>query len=363
MAGCEPSNRQLQMDPTRAYVDARSRLLQAAEDPDPRVRTHALEALAATEAQAAGPVMMQALRDDRLPVISAAVMAVGETCYAPAMPALLELIQHPGTPPKLRCVVIYALHRLGNDSYTTQLAELLHNPDKLVRAEAARVMGKMGEPSAVDLLKARQMDDPDVVVRLNIAESLAVLGDERSLGLLEGYTKSMFVEDRLIAVAALGGLRHRRSVYVLRRLVRDANQGPIVQVAAAGALARLGEQPDPEPVLQAARDPAGVLRKGLRRGATLQENEIDNLQTLALLSLEQIGDPAAVDVIHPLLRSPRGPVAVAAARAILRLIRQYRPVAAAPEPVAKPPAQPPPPTQPAATQPAPPALRTSGGKD
>lgn len=359
VAGCKPTPPQLQMDPTRAYVDARTKLLQAAEDPDPRVRTHALEALASTEGVAAGPVLLQALRDDRLPVVSAAAMAAGETRYAPAMPFMLELAKNPKTPPKLMCVVIYALHRLGNDTYTTRLADLLQDRDKFVRAEAARVMGKMGEPSAIPLLKGRQGDDLEVVVRLSITEALALLGDDRSLALLEAFTKSQFVEDRLIAVAAMGRLRHQRSVYVLKRITRDRSQGPLVQVASAGALARLGEPVNATLAEQAVQDPERVLEKARGRSATVQQAEITSLQTLALLALERMGDTAAVDMIHPLLGSKRGAVRVAAARAILRLLRGHR----APPPAVEPAQKQPPPVPQTQTKPSRPALHIRGGKD
>ncbi|KKL83344.1 hypothetical protein LCGC14_1975710, partial [marine sediment metagenome] len=182
-SGCVRSSKQLQLDPTRAYVDARTVLRQAAEDPDPRVRTNALEALAVTEGAKAGAIYLQLLGDERLPVVSAAAMAVGECRYDKAMPMLLAYVKDERTSPKLKCSVIYALHRLGNDAFTGQFAELLQNKDKFVRAEAARIMGRMGEPSAIGPLKSLQRDDREVVVRLNVAEALAMLGDRANISL------------------------------------------------------------------------------------------------------------------------------------------------------------------------------------
>jgi len=326
LAGCQPVIAP-RLSPTRAYVDARHALLAAAEDPDPRVRTHALEALAVTEGQAAGAVLLQSLRDDRTPVISAAAMAVGQCRYAPATPKLLELIEAPNMPPKLRCSLIYALHRLGNDKFTGELAQMLRHQDRFVRAEAARVMGKMGEPSAVGPLKSLQRNDREVVVRLNVAEALAVLGDDRSIGLLEAFTKSQFLEDRLIAVAAMGKLRHARAIYVLNALVADAKQDSMVRVAAAGSLAQLGEAAGRELVLEAIKDPEGVLRQARGETAVVRTTEVSGLQTLAVMSLEHMGGEDAVATIYPLLESKRGPVRVAAARAMLRLLKRYRPAA------------------------------------
>jgi len=325
LAGCRGAPEQLQVSPTRAYVDARAALLVSADDPDPRVRTNAIEALAATEGLRAGGVYMQSLRDDRLPVVAAAAMAVGETRYEPARPVLEAMAADPRTPPKLMCSVIYALHRLGNDVYTQRLGGLLRDEDMFVRAEAARVMGKMGRPSAIGPLKALQRDDREAVVRLNVAEALALLGDEQSLGLLEAFTKSQMLEDRLIAVQALGKLRHMRAVTVLRRVGRDREQSPLVRVAAIGSLASLGERENKELVCWAARDPRGVLRSVLGRRAQIETRDAITLQTLAIGALEKMDNQLDVNTVYPLLRAERGPVKVASARAVLRLLRDYSP--------------------------------------
>lgn len=212
LAGCNTGPKELQIDPVHAYADARTLLLQATGDADPVVRMHAMEALVSVEPKAAGGVILQAIRDDRLPVMAAAVLAAGDICFAPAKNQLLEMAgsEDPEPPPKLMCALIYALHRLGDDTYTGELGALLQHEDKYVRAEAARMMGKMGEPSGIGPLKSRQADELDVAVRLNIAEALALLGDERSRNLLEAFTKDQYMESRLIAIEGLGRLPHPR---------------------------------------------------------------------------------------------------------------------------------------------------------
>jgi len=373
LAGCAGKPAELEVSPTRAYVDARVALETATEDRDPRVRANAIEALAATEGPRAGGRYMQALRDDRLPVVAAAAMAVGDTRYEPALGALEAIAADPHTPAKLMCSVIYALHRLGNDTYTDRLGALVRDHDKLVRAEAARVMGRMGVPSAVGPLKTLQRDDRDAVVRLNVAESLALLGDERSIGLLEAFTKSQMVEDRLVAVEALGRLRHARSITVLRRVARDRDQSPLVRVAASGALAGLGEQQNKGLVLRSAVDPRGVLRSVLGRNAQIEARDVVTLQTLAIGALEKMDDKLDVNTLQPTLLAAKGSVKVAAARAVLHLLRDDRPGSGelraalpTPEPAeAAAPETPAPTSLPAETvRPTPrPALHTSGAKD
>ena len=363
LGGCRGVHTTMQIDPAQAYVDARSTLLQMVDDRDPRARTHALEALATTEGRSAGPAFKQALKDDRLPVLSAAAMAVGKTRYAPAKERLLELAARPDTPPKLKCALIYALYRLGDDRHTSELAVLLRDPDdKWVRAEAAKIMGMMGEPSAIGPLKSLQEDEHEVVVRLQAFEALALLDgdDERSVGMLEAYTKSMFMDDKIIAVEALGKLRHRRSMMVLRKLVGDGGQDLIVRVAAAGSLARLGDVRGYRMTLRAAMDPEAELKRARGRSGQIRPGEVTILQTRAVMALAHMRDMAAVDHLHPLLRSGGPAIRAATAQTILQLLRSYRPAASVrTKPVPRLPARPPEEEKP----PSPPPLHTSGGKD
>ncbi|MHC4717658.1 MAG: hypothetical protein ACYS5V_11860, partial [Planctomycetota bacterium] len=150
----------------------------------------------------------------------------------------------------------------------------------------------------------------------------------------------------------------------------------------------LGERDGRELVCQAVRDPEGVLRRETGRRGRVEAKDVTTLQTLAVRSLEQMDNELAVNMIHPLLRSGRGPVKVAAARAILRLLRAYCPDTAArapspaplrtarsPEPAAAPTAQPTapapaptaqpePPTPQPTTRPRPrPKLHSAGPKD
>ncbi len=363
VGGCRRGHTAMQIDPAQAYVDARSTLLQMVDDRDARARTHALEALAATEGASVGAAFKEALKDDRLPVLSAAAMAVGKTRYVPAKERLLELAERPDVPAKLKCALIYALHRLGDDRHTSELASLLRDPeDKWVRAEAVKIMGLMSEPSAIGPLKSLQDDEHEVVVRLQVFEALALLDgdDERSLGMLEAYSKSQFMEDKIIAIEALGKLRHRRAIMVLRRLVDDRGQDVIVRVAAAGSLAQLGDVRGYAMTLRAAVDPEAELKRARGRTAPIQPDEVAILQTRAVMALAHMGDLAAVDHLHPLLHSSDPAIRAVSAQTILRLLRSYRPkeqAGAKPKPKVAPKA----PEK--KKQPPRPRLHTSGAKD
>ena len=320
--GCRPQESQI--DPVRTYSDARITLYQAAEDPNPQIRMRALEALAASEGPAAGAIMLQSLRDDKMAVCFVAAMAIGDVRYGPAKPVLLKMIKDFDDHLKLKCAIIYALHRLGDDSHTGQLGGMIQNKDKWVRATAAMVMGKMGEPSAKNPLKSLQRSDYDPVVQLQVVEALARLGDERSIALLEAFTKSQYMEDRIIAVQSLGRLANARSAFILRELMNDRKQEPSVRVAAAGSLAMLGEQVKSSLPLKAAVDPESVIRKFRGKGARIRSMEIANLRVIAILSLGYVPEPLAADTLAPFMRSSDGAVRVATCKTLLHLLKAYK---------------------------------------
>lgn len=351
--GCAGDSQPVQVDIRKAYIDGRSTLLQMVEAQDPCVRSNAIEALAQTVGAEAGDVYLQALKDKDPIVRFAAAVAVGDTRYAPAKDILTGMGK---TEPDKRVFagVIYALYRLGDQQYAGEVGKLLFDREKEVRAVAAMVMGKMGEPSAVGPLRSLLGDEQEPMVQLQLTESLSLLGDSRSTMLLEAYTKTTFLDDRLVAIPALARTRTQRAVAVLRELNRK-EQPLRVRVSAVGGLAMLGcyTQDDFELVSLAARNPCEALIKACEKAP--DTTAVYSLQRLAALSLGHMKCQGVVEVLHPLLCSEDGAVRVAAAMSLLRLL----PKAQAPAPAT--PACPAPATCPtAATGPAPSAGASAG---
>jgi HEAT repeat protein len=114
--------------------------------------------------------------------------------------------------------------------------------------------------------------------------------------------------------------------------------------------------------MEAATTPAEALRIAHGKNAKISQQEVTMFQVQAVIALEAMGDPAAVDTLHALQQSGQGRTRIAAARAILKLLRSQRPAALpAPESQTNPQAgaDEPPASQPVVM----PALHTSGGKD
>lgn len=324
LVGCGQAGGDVDLQARReVYVDARTTLLQAADSPNPAARAHAIEALARTLGPQAGSVYLQALEDPSAVVRFAAAMAVGDTRYAPAKDKLLQMAADKENEPDRRVFagVIYALYRLGNDEYAGELARLLFDPEKEVRAMAAMGMGRMGEPSAVGPLETLYSDERDPAVRVQVVESLAMLGEERYQTLLEAYTKTQFMDERLVAISALQRVQHPRARDVLSDMLSE-RQPPRVRVAAAGGLARLGTVTHEtyRLALRAARRPRSLLTGEITETQEVEEVNVFSLQRLAAIALGWMDRPDAVPALRDLLEHTDSGVRVAAAMSLLRLL-------------------------------------------
>ena len=365
LAGCDlfVQKQALTVDPAKAYIDAQAVLLQAAEDEDPATRSHAIEALARTAGKDAGAVYLQGL-DDEAPVVRyAAAMAIGDVQHAPALPKLQRMAQmNVGERDKrVFCAVIYALYRLGNDEHAGALGPLLFDEEKEVRMSAAMAMGKMGVPSAVGPLQSALATEREDRAKLQFTESIALLGDARSAGVLEGYTKGYFLDLRLAAIPALGQFGGARATRALSDLC-DERHPARVRVSAAGQLARLGTVSDAgyRLCIDAIEDADGVLAEAAERSPRAADKDASSLKRLAAISLGWMGREPAANVLHPLLRSADGGQRVGAALSLVRLLKAHRPLQPQPEMGEQP--------VPPAPRPAPPKkelpkLRSAGGKD
>jgi len=360
LSGCNWDKQRVKVNPTRARIDARTMLIRAGDDADPVTRTHAIEALDKTLGAQAGGVFKQGLSDPNPLVQYAAAMAVGDTKYAPAKGVLVEMAKKAGPDKRVYSAVLYALHELGDDTRTGDLQRLLFHREKEVRASAAAVMGKMGEPSAIGLLKDLLFNERDPGVKFQVTESLAMLGDEASTQRIEAYTKGYFVDLRLVAIPAVGRLNLKHGPYILQDLLKDKH--PRVRVAAASALAKIGKTDEAsyQYCVRALEQPRKVFDEATKGKRKVSDIEISSLQGLAAQALGRMYHYEAVDVLHPFLSSRDGRVRVAAAMSILKLLTDAAPPPTRKTPKTSEPRKKPPKRGPGVIKP---KFHTSGGKD
>ena len=300
-------------------TDARSVILEGVRDADPTTRCHAVEALARTGGTEAGESLMEAMKDDNAAVRFAATMAVGDIAYTPAKAHLVAMAKSAEADKRVFCAAMYALYRLHEEEYVGPLGTLLFDAEPEVRADAAMAMGKIGERSALVPLATRLADEQEPAVRLQIVEALASLGDKRSMGLLEAYTKTSYLDERLVAIAAVARLPTAQTRAVLRGLLGKKHP-PRVRVAAAGGLARLGQVDEGGYglCLRSITRPDAVLGEYYGRQQQVRATDIASLQQLAAQSLGWMRRAEAAGVLRTLLANRNGAVRIAAAMALLR---------------------------------------------
>ena len=325
VSGCGNSGSEVVIDPIAARIDARTVLLQMADDSDPQTRSNALEAMASvmpSDRQARGR-FIHALGDKSPWIQFAAAMAAGDTALAEAKPTLLEMANKQGPDKRVYGAVIYALYALGDSSHASDLIRLLKHREPEVRANAAMVIGRMGEPSGIDLLKNRLYEEEPLSqwnVMVNIYEAMATLGDTASAMRLERFIREKDMQVRLAAIDAYPRCAPDRARIVLLDMINPRE--PVrVQVAAAGSLAKLGMvySRTYDLCIKAAREPQSLLSADTGEPDNMQ---VITLQRLAAISLGYMDRIEAVDVLQQLLKSPFKPVRVAAAMSIMRLLPQ-----------------------------------------
>jgi HEAT repeat protein len=185
------------------------------DDPDRDVRATVLNALVGLRVPDSGPLAAAALADPDGLVRAAAAKLLGD---------------------------------IGDTGHSSALAEvLLADPDPIARQRAAESLGRLAGDGAATALVAA-LDDPVPQVRLVAVEGLEHVPDpsgppERLLDLLRD---DPVWEVRALAARALGRTARPELVEALRRAAaEDANE--FVRAAAANVL-RAGERaPDPRP--------------------------------------------------------------------------------------------------------------------
>jgi hypothetical protein len=352
------------IDRMRVRQDAVVILRQDAEADAASTRFIALEVIPAALGARGGAICKQALDDPSPEVRVVAAMGIGDLRYAPAKEKLqkMAMFRTEGAERDARvyCAVVYALHQLGDQSYTTELGSLLFDREKEVRATAAAVMGKMKLREAIRPLKSALADEMDHDMKFELTRALARCGDKGSLRRIEAHTRERFVDEQVIAVKAMIELQPRTCHTVFSSLV-SGNDSPRVKTVASGGLAAMGYE-TPSMFLycvRAALEPRKVMETALGGRRKVTPQQVYFLQSLAATALGEFKHPQALDVVGTLLKSSDPGVRVSAAACILKRIPQL----SAPKPLVKkkiiqPDLQP-------RTKPKPrrPKLHTAGAKD
>lgn len=217
----------------------------------------------------------------------------------------------------VRASAIFALSRCGRPVDPTPLAAMLLSDDAEARSNAALVLGELGNPTAVPMLRqslgrGMPMVSPARVriVELQVAEAQVKLGDARAADPIRAALFSPPEQSEYAALACqvLGRVKDESAVSALERLIGAEGpdeRAPEVKLAAAVALAELGRSRPAHTDL----------------AIELTSSERADVRAQAATSLAKLRDPRGLPAVERLLTDSNPQVQVAAAGAVVQLSR------------------------------------------
>jgi len=288
-------------------------LQEASIAPYPQLRANAIEGLQFAP-EHLDPLVRRGLVDENRGVRFVAAMTIGRHRMEAIAHLLAPLLRDESE--SVQAAAIYGLKRCGKTVDLSPLATLILSDDPDVRANAALVLGDLGNASAVPVIQravGRGMSRVNAakikLVDLQLAEALVKLGEEQQI---DGIRAALFApaeEGELTAVACMmsGRLRDERTVPNLVRLARmtgEFQQPAEVRMAATWGLARI--------------DPAMALVDVPMQYVTSDGYQ---LRLQAAMTLGEIGNPGSLATLSTLMGDQNPRVQVAAASAILQILR------------------------------------------
>lgn len=308
----------------QAYRRALDILIEASIDPRAQLRANAIEALQPVP-QRVLPLTQRALGDRNEAVRFAAVVTAGMLEFDSLTAAIRPLLADPS--PSVRAAARYTLYQLGEQVDLTPLAQVLMGPDATARANTAMLLGMMGDRSAVPLLQqasqaplpARISGNQAAVIRMQIAEAMVKLGADSELNAIRAGAYSNLDEVRVLAITAMGEVSDRKMIPALQRFL--ARPPLEIQLAAAGALARMSQYDGRSIVLEA----SGMQTVPMEQLGAEQANRLAGaVRSQAAWAMGWFaGEPTMTRLIQ-MLDDPNELVRVAAAAAVVRRVQVMR---------------------------------------
>jgi len=304
------------IDSNQLRVEAARYLQWYCLDDSAAIRVRALEALSDTSAGEAVERFRYAVSDDYWGVRFEGCVGLGKVHDQDAMHLLRERLQD--SHDAVRAAAIWAMHRMGDQSHTSELASLLlEHEDAAVRRLTAQLLGRLGEPKSMMLL-TRATRDRDQGVRWEATAAMARLGSEKAVQQLVYSAHSGFSDRQTFALLELALLAEPKCESLFRYRLEEGPH-PETRLVAARGLGRLG-QPDG---LRLALELLHFDRPDLSPEVVKvdpPEQQIARKRAMAALALGAIGDESALGALAGAMRTDAPEVRVAAAKAIVEIV-------------------------------------------
>jgi len=292
-------------------AEATKIILEGLSSSNPQVRVNSIEMAAATNNPPFMAGVQQMTKDELVLIRFVSAVAIGDAKYSAAKNDVAQLLKD--NDENVRLAGSYAFVMLGGSkSYTQQIRTALTDSDQQVRANAAFLLGKIGDKNALPLLyQVIQDETSDEKVRLNAIEAIARLGDEKIYQKLWAMLISAYADDRVFGIRAMGALATPRAKDSLLTMLKD--DLPEVRLVAAEQLGYLGDT-------SGERIVANALTHDV--SATMDQEAKARIQTLAAMAIGQIRTPTLKKFLPGLLKDSDENVRLAAAKAVFQCARK-----------------------------------------
>ena len=279
---------------------------EALADDNPLIRVNAIEVVATTKQIRLMPKVQRLLKDKFVPVRFAAALAVGDLQYSLAKSEVAPLLQDENE--NVKIAAAYAMSKLGSPDSFQLLRKAIASNDQTVRANAALLLGKSGDKNVLKFLYwTLQREDSDDRVRLQTAEAITMLGDERIFPKLWAMLISTYADDRIMGIRAMGALATVQARNALVTMLDDDILE--VRLAAAEQLGMLASSAGELEVLD-------VFTKNLT--ADLDKESSERVNVLTALVIGRLCTPTLTKFLPQLLKSESKFVRIAAANAVFQ---------------------------------------------
>jgi len=311
--GCNSENNSAfpEKDASKLKLKATQVLMESLNSDEIMVKINAIEAAASSKQQSFLPKIESLLGNDYVPVRFAATVAIGDTEYKPATPKLNFLLEKGDENSKIAAA--YALYRFGEKDKISIVKNSLSSKDMTVRANAVMLLGKTGNKEFLEILhKTMIASDSDDKVSQQAVQALAKLGDEKIINKIWTLVLSIYADDRIIGLEALGSLKTSTAKEIIMTKLED--ELPEVRLMAAGQLGKFGDTSGEAVVIE-------ILQKN--DAGKLENRQLDQIQTLAAMAIGEIGTKNLQEHLGKLLESQYKTVKIAAARSVFLTSGKY----------------------------------------
>lgn len=273
-------------------------------DKSPYVRSKAVEVVSTCRITDLMPQVLHLAKDPVVPVKFSVILATGDMKYRRGALAVEKSLLDENK--NVRIAAAYSMIKMGRPELIRAIRDAMKDADPTVMANAALLLGKLGDSKALPLLYAAK-DNLDIAdkVRFQAVEAIARIGDEKIYPKIWTMLVSKYADDRVMGIKAMGALASAKASNALITMLDDDVQE--VRLVAAEQLGILGDKSGQVVVEEYFANPP-------------PERDIDEIErqdVFAALAIGRIGSKSLRPYLAELIKSKSQQVCLAAAEAVL----------------------------------------------